>query len=460
MLSARSSFRATAARRRARDFVLFAALLTQATCDGRDSTAPGSTAIADIALTTTAVLVAPQQTLKLTATPRDGAGNPLTGHTVVWSSSQPAVATVDNSGLVTAQAPGMATLTAMIDGKSGSVTITVRLPVLPPSPPGVDTVSALGSWTLVLSRPITSKYEGLAFPDSLHGWVVSDKGDIIATANGGVTWTQQASGLGILRSVDFIDSTHGFAGTLLGVLYRTIDGGTTWTDVTSTLPKTPVGFCGMTHVGNHVHIVGRYFGATDYYSSPDGGATWQYTNLSALMGGLVDVAFVTQSIGFISGAGIGVGRATGPATVLKTTDGGATWRTVFTNDAGLGWAWKIFVVSANVIYVSVESDDDTYRVLKSVDGGETWAVEIVATGQPTGTSNTGFPAGGLQGIGFLDANVGWVGGFFTGMFATTNGGASWSPVTTTSAYINRYRPAGSTLFTAGTQGILRYDARH
>jgi hypothetical protein len=66
----------------------------------------------------------------------------------------------------------------------------------------------------------------------------------------------------------------------------------------------------------------------------------------------------------------------------------------------------------------------------------------------------------LQGIGFLDINVGWVGGFFTGMFATTNGGLTWSPVPVTSGNINRYRRAGNTLFTAGTQGILRYDPHH
>ena len=66
----------------------------------------------------------------------------------------------------------------------------------------------------------------------------------------------------------------------------------------------------------------------------------------------------------------------------------------------------------------------------------------------------------MQGIGFLDINVGWVCGFFVGMFATTNGGLTWSPVPLASGLINRYRRVGNTLFTAGTQGVLRYDARH
>lgn len=450
--------------RHARNAVLVAALLGLATCQSHDATAPGSARVATIALTTTAVIVAPQETLTVTATPRDSAGNALTGRHVTWTSSQPSVATVDSNGVVIAIAGGMTTLTATIDGMTASVTINVSFPPpppppLPPPPPPqpppttVDTVALLGSWTLMLDRPITSKYEGMSFPDARHGWVISDRGDILATADSGVTWTQQASGLGTLRSVDFIDNIRGFAGTVSGKLYRTTDAGATWSDITATLRRATIGFCGITHFGNHVHLVGRYIGATDYFSSPDGGVTWQYTSLEGIMSGLVDVAFVDQSTGFIGGSGV-ASTGQGPATILKTTDGGMSWRTVFTNDAGPGWAWKIFPITPSVIYVAIESLDGTYRVVKSVDGGETWAIQIVATGQPVGG------AGGLQGIGFLDINVGWVGGFFTGMYATTNGGLNWSPVSVTSANINRYRRAGSTLFTAGTKGILRYDAHH
>lgn len=424
---------------------LLVASLALGACQGHDVTTAGPAVVATIALATTAVVVDPGGTLTVSATPRDSAGNVLTGRTVTWASSNPAVATVDANGTVTAIVGGRTTLTATIEAASASVTITVTSP----APPPVDTVARLASWTLVLDRPLSSKYEGVSFPDSLHGWVVSDRGDILASADGGVTWTQQATGMGFLRSLDFLDATHGFSGTLSGQLYRTNDAGVTWTNIAASLPKVPIGFCGVAHFGNHVYAVGRYVGATDYYMSPDGGDTWQYSSLSSLMSGLVDVVFVDASTGFIGGSGLTT-SGQGPATILKTTDGGATWHIVF-NDAGPGWAWKIFPISASTIYVSLESLDGTYRVAKSVDGGDSWVVEIVATGQPTGT------AGGLQGIGFLDANVGWVGGFFTGMFATTNGGQTWAPVAVTSANINRFRRVGSTLFTAGTKGILRYD---
>ncbi len=65
------------------------------------------------------------QTQQLTATPRDAAGNDLTGRTVVWESSDESVATVDTDGLVTALAVGSTTITATVSGETDMATITV-----------------------------------------------------------------------------------------------------------------------------------------------------------------------------------------------------------------------------------------------------------------------------------------------------------------------------------------------
>src|SRR2546422_10846912 len=52
--------------------------------------------------------------------PVDSAGTALGGRAVTWTSGAPGVATVDGSGLVTGGAAGSATITATIEGKSGS----------------------------------------------------------------------------------------------------------------------------------------------------------------------------------------------------------------------------------------------------------------------------------------------------------------------------------------------------
>lgn len=67
------------------------------------------------------------QTADLNASPKDSAGNTLTGRVVTWSTSEAAVATVSATGIVTAVAPGAATVTATVEGKTAAVTITVSL---------------------------------------------------------------------------------------------------------------------------------------------------------------------------------------------------------------------------------------------------------------------------------------------------------------------------------------------
>jgi photosystem II stability/assembly factor-like uncharacterized protein len=309
-----------------------------------------------------------------------------------------------------------------------------------------------GAWTLVHERPSSVKYEDFAFPNSKDGWLVSADGVILHTADSGVTWEVQATGKGRLRSVDFLDPQRGFAGTVIGVLYGTTDGGVTWTDITKDLPHAPGGFCGMTHVGEQVHMVGRYYGGvTDYFFSPDGGKTWRWSDLGERAQALVDVSFVSNSVGFIGGMARTGPPGAGPALILKTTDGGKSWRQVFAHDGGRGYAWKVFPISARLIYASLQSQDGIYRIVKSTDGGDTWAVMTVATGQPQRP--------GVQGIGFLDENTGWVGGFFQGMYATTDGGHTWTQVTLMDRTINRFERVGRILITAGTRGVLRYDPR-
>jgi uncharacterized protein YjdB len=56
---------------------------------------------------------------------KDALGNVLTGRTVAWGSSNSAVATVSQTGLVTGVAAGSATITATSETKSGTSTVTI-----------------------------------------------------------------------------------------------------------------------------------------------------------------------------------------------------------------------------------------------------------------------------------------------------------------------------------------------
>ncbi len=75
-------------------------------------------------------------TITARATPRDSTGRLTPAARVAWSSLEPAIASVDGStGLVTAHAPGRATLVATADGKSRRVVLVVASATAPVSPP-------------------------------------------------------------------------------------------------------------------------------------------------------------------------------------------------------------------------------------------------------------------------------------------------------------------------------------
>src|SRR6185437_1963724 len=69
--------------------------------------------------------IAANQTVVATATPLDSNNQPLTGRAVLWSSSDPTIASVDTSGNVTGLVPGNVTITATVDGTVGSIPVVV-----------------------------------------------------------------------------------------------------------------------------------------------------------------------------------------------------------------------------------------------------------------------------------------------------------------------------------------------
>ena len=85
-----------------------------------------SVPVATVAVTPTSDELVVTQTLQLTATTKDGQGGTLTGRPVSWSTSDATKATVSSTGLVTGITPGVVTITASAEGKSGTSAITVK----------------------------------------------------------------------------------------------------------------------------------------------------------------------------------------------------------------------------------------------------------------------------------------------------------------------------------------------
>ena len=86
-------------------------------------------AVASVLVSPADASVGTGSALELSATPRDAAGNPVTGRTVTWSTSDAAIATVSEAGVVTGVSEGAVTITATSEGQSGAATVTVGEPV-------------------------------------------------------------------------------------------------------------------------------------------------------------------------------------------------------------------------------------------------------------------------------------------------------------------------------------------
>jgi len=86
---------------------------------------PPAPVVTQVEVTGSTTTLAPRQTVQLTATARTAAGQTVGNATMAWSSSAPAVATVDNAGLVTGVAAGTVEIRAVTGTVTGRYALTV-----------------------------------------------------------------------------------------------------------------------------------------------------------------------------------------------------------------------------------------------------------------------------------------------------------------------------------------------
>ncbi|MFQ5551274.1 MAG: Ig domain-containing protein, partial [Gemmatimonadales bacterium] len=145
-------------------------------------------AAVNVAQVVSAVSVAPSsstlgtvgETVQLSATASDANGSAIAGKTATWTSSDDAVATVSVSGLVTAGSEGSATITATVDGVTGTAVITVDLSVASVSVTPTSTeLTALGDQVQLSAAALDASGDPVG--DASFTWSSSD--DAIATVD-------------------------------------------------------------------------------------------------------------------------------------------------------------------------------------------------------------------------------------------------------------------------------------
>ena len=175
---------------------------------------------------------------------------------------------------------------------------------------------ASGGWT-TLTAGISVDLRGVAFPSTsvgaTHGFVVGKAGALLATTDGGTTWTSQVGTPNDLEAVAFFGTTRGLLVGEKGTALGTTDGGSMWTTqaTPSAASNTRLYDVVFTSATDAVTVGGKGL----ILSTTDGGDTWSTQN-SGVSKKLFGVAFPSATHGFVCGKA---------GTILATVDGGSNW---------------------------------------------------------------------------------------------------------------------------------------
>jgi photosystem II stability/assembly factor-like uncharacterized protein len=217
----------------------------------------------------------------------------------------------------------------------------------------------------------------------------------------------------LLRKIKMLDANIWFAVGANGTFQRTTDGGTNWFfhHQAGTFANTAQA------IGQNYDI--WYLNAATGIVAGDRGFIGRTTNGGATFdsvgNGLIPVGQRAQSIWFADantgyvGAGSGSGFG---GTIVKTTNGGLNWTSVYTTtDAAVG---SVTGTSASIAYAVLTNG----AVIKTTDGGTTWSTPVPSTVGPF-----------MNSISFVDAQTGFVAGGGGLISKTTNAGTTWTALT-------------------------------
>lgn len=298
-------------------------------------------------------------------------------------------------------------------------------------------------WKKLNTERYPGKQDDITFINENEGCYVNGYGSIYHTKNGGETWEKQLEKKGtFFRCIAFVDSLRGFAGTV-GTdyfpnvtdtipLYGTNDGGKTWNPVTYSGPYVK-GLCAMDVVKEqyinhgkidykiHIYGVGRVGSPANMMVSHDGGLTWTSNSMNKDCKMLFDIKMFDKNNGIVCAAS-DEDMEKSNALILKTSDGGKTWKKVYQSNRPFEGTWKAFFPTEKIGYVTIQSYNPDpnvkqQRIAKTTDGGNTWQeINLVEDANAR-----------EFGIGFIDENHGFVGTMDTG-YETKDGGTTWSKV--------------------------------
>ncbi len=180
-----------------------------------------------------------------------------------------------------------------------------------------------------------------------------EKGDILKTDDGGITWKDQSTFemTKALYKITFPFHDTGFACGYDGMIFRTFDGGEQWQYFQSQYYE-PIHDVFMVSPDHGFSCGGNGYQSGYLLTTGDGGNSWTADTTETEYR---SIYFFDDSTGVLAGYGA----------ILRTTDGGKNW--IYTD------AQQDFFVSMNFVNDEVGyAAGYTGTILKTTDGGQSW----------------------------------------------------------------------------------------
>ena len=286
----------------------------------------------------------------------------------------------------------------------------------------VHTNDGGSTWTtqqggVYVSNQFQDRLEDLSFTDALHGLAVGMDGVLYATVDGGATWVDRQQGYGDVGRVVQTDAKHLWANSDFGYLLISTDGGRHWSKrAIDPDPTVIIGATGLTFTDNkNGWLVTSIFAGntfTPIRHTTDGGLTWLpvASEPAGVTYGAIDTVDNRHVVATHANA----------LSILHTDDGGRSWaesEIVHPPDEDLTFM-DVDMVTPLVGYVigNLPGATEVGSILKTVDGGATFRVVYRNSNITTKTPQ----------VSFSDARHGWGTGMNGVMYHTADGGRTWS----------------------------------
>ena len=247
-------------------------------------------------------------------------------------------------------------------------------------------------WIQLQDSQVDASFRGIAVRDANEAWVGGSKGTVIRTTDAGRTWLRIT--LPAAADLDFRDIALPQADVVLLMaagpgdksrIYRSDDDGQTWTMTLAN--QDPQGFFNALTFAdaNRGWLIGDPIdGMLDLYHTADAGKSWQRESGPAMRSG--EYGFAASGTNIVArDRQLWIATGGAAARVLRSSDGGRTWAASETPMAHGNPSSGIFSIAFRdrqhgvVVGGDYQNPDvDNGNIARTTDGGISWSLALPA----------------------------------------------------------------------------------